>query len=225
MKRLVLLSVLLVACGDDDAGGDAGARDAAARDAAGGDSAAADAGNPGAFSFRSDSPESYTRADRAGMPLVAAGLVTDDDGYNSDDPIDDVSVVDGLPKWAGEIVTNLGALHDVLRDDLEAASLVPCADFESGSADALPCATQEVAAGVPVVDLVIPDTLSLNTEAPSGFPNGRRLADPVGDVTLAVILLDLETHAPDTLASLPLNPSANDRGFGEFPYLAEPHLP
>ena len=41
--------------------------------------------------------------------------------------------------------------------------------------------------GTTVAGAVIPDTLTLNLAAPSGFPNGRRLQDPVIDVTFAVI--------------------------------------
>ena len=47
--------------------------------------------------------------------------------------------------------------------------------------------------GTTVAGAVIPDTLTLNLAAPSGFPNGRRLEDPVIDVTLAVIFLNLAT--------------------------------
>ena len=75
--------------------------------------------------------------------------------------------------------------------------------------------------GVTVAQAVIPDTLTLDLSAASGFPNGRKLADPVIDVTLAVIFLDLSVNGPGTLAGLPLNPPANDVAFQDtFPYLA-----
>lgn len=77
--------------------------------------------------------------------------------------------------------------------------------------------------GITVAEAVVPDTLTLNLSAPSGFPNGRQLADPVIDVTLAVIFLNLATNGPTTLAALPLNPSANDVPLrADFPYLAPP---
>lgn len=77
--------------------------------------------------------------------------------------------------------------------------------------------------GFTVAQAVVPDTLTINLAAASGFPNGRRLSDPVIDVTLAVIFLDLTRHAPDVLARLPLNPPANDVPFrATFPYLAPP---
>ena len=77
--------------------------------------------------------------------------------------------------------------------------------------------------GTTVAGAVIPDTLTLNLSAPSGFPNGRRLQDPVIDVTLAVIFLDLGVHSAALFAGLPVNPAANDRPFRtSFPYLAAP---
>lgn len=77
--------------------------------------------------------------------------------------------------------------------------------------------------GVTVAQAVVPDTLTLNLAAASGFPNGRRLPDPVIDVTLAVIFLDLTVHGAGTLAGLPLNPPANDVAFrAGFPFLAQP---
>ncbi|NJO13781.1 MAG: DUF4331 domain-containing protein [Rhizobiales bacterium] len=78
--------------------------------------------------------------------------------------------------------------------------------------------------GVTVAGAVIPDTLTINLDAPSGFPNGRRLEDPVIDVTLAVLFLDLATHGADTFARLPLGPAANDRPFlADFPFMAAPN--
>jgi hypothetical protein len=87
-----------------------------------------------------------------------------------------------------------------------------------------PCLEQVVpGTGKRVVDLVVPDTITVNLSQPSGFPNGRRLQDPVIDITLAVIFLDMSKHGPSTFVNLPLNPPANDRPFRtQFPYLALP---
>lgn len=74
-----------------------------------------------------------------------------------------------------------------------------------------------------VASLVVPDTITVNLQQASGFPNGRRLQDPVIDITLAALFLDLSKHSPLTLFNLPLNPPANDRTFrASFPYLAPP---
>lgn len=77
--------------------------------------------------------------------------------------------------------------------------------------------------GTTVAAAVVPDVLTLNLAAPSGFPNGRRLADPVVDVTLGIIFLDLTRTGAGTLAGVPVNP-ANDGVTlrTTFPYLAAP---
>ena len=87
-----------------------------------------------------------------------------------------------------------------------------------------PCLNQTVpGTGTTVAGLVVPDTITVNLAAPSGFPNGRRLEDPVVDVTLAVLFLDLDVHSPLTFFNVPVNPPANDRTFrADFPYLAPP---
>ncbi|MBA4766603.1 MAG: DUF4331 family protein [Porphyrobacter sp.] len=91
------------------------------------------------------------------------------------------------------------------------------------SFDVGPCLNQVVpgTGGVTVAGAVVPDTLTLNLAANAGFPNGRLLADPVIDVTLAVIFLDLSRNGPGTLAGLPLNPPRNDVPLPTgFPFLA-----
>ncbi|OZA92886.1 MAG: hypothetical protein B7X57_06785 [Erythrobacter sp. 34-65-8] len=87
-----------------------------------------------------------------------------------------------------------------------------------------PCLNQIVpGTGSTVAGLIVPDTITVDLSKPAGFPNGRRLQDPVIDITLAAIFLDLDVHAPDTLFRIPLNPPANDRPFRpDFPYLALP---
>ena len=94
----------------------------------------------------------------------------------------------------------------------------------AASFDVTPCLNQMIpGTGLTVAQAVIPDTIKLNLNAPSGFPNGRTLTDPVVDVTLAAIFLDLSKNGPGTLAALPLNPPANDLPFrSTFPYLAPP---
>lgn len=85
----------------------------------------------------------------------------------------------------------------------------------------LSCLTQEVAPGRPIASLVVPDSLAIDLDAPPGFPNGRQLTDPVIDLTLAVLLLDLRQEPVTRFVNLPLNPPANDVPFrAAFPYLA-----
>lgn len=192
-----------------------------------------------AIDFRTDLASAYTRVDRMGMPAVATALVPSDarNAYNDGDPTDDAALT-----FATAALTTLGAIHTGLDDDLTASGLTPCSmtsmtDVDgAGPLPPLPdCVAQPVAAGgPPVVTLVVPDTLQIDPGSPSGFPNGRELDDPVIDVTLAVILLDLESATgcaggpctAGTIAGLPLNPGENDEAFlTEFPYLAAAHAP
>ena len=168
------------------------------------------------FVFATDSVSSYTRVDRMGMPAIATAVITSKDNYNKADPADDANL-----DFAGEIVANLGAIHAALDDDLGNAGLVPCNvdPNDPFNSDTSKCIMQ-------AAPLVVPDTITIDTTAAAGFPNGRKLADPVIDVTLAVVLLDLsaQEQSATTLADLPLNPSANDKPFlTTFPYLAPKH--
>lgn len=160
------------------------------------------------YLFASTDPGSYVRIDRMGMPAIATAVISSKDEYNQADPVDDAAG-DFVP----EIIDNVTFFHSALDDDLSGAGLAPCL-VDDCIAQAAP--------------LVLPDTLKIDPAASPGFPNGRRLGDPVMDVTLAVVLLDLavEGQTALTLAGLPLNPPANDVPFGTvFPYLATPHMP
>jgi len=155
------------------------------------------------------------------MPAVSTALVTDKNAYNDGGPADDA-----MSTFAGDIIANLTGIHGALDDDLAAAMLTACSMVapEGGLPE---CLGQEVAPGVSVVSLVLPDTLSINGASASGFPNGRRLQDPVMDVTLAIILLDLTIHEATALVGV-LNPTTNDLGvegafLNAFPFLHPAH--
>lgn len=158
------------------------------------------------FVFDATPPGDLAQVDRMGMPAVATAVISMGmkDAYNEASPTDDASQA-----FVPDIVANITTLHAALDDDLVGLELTPCA---------VPvCAGQ----GGP---LVVPDTLKIDVSKAAGFPNGRRLADPVIDVTLAVVLLDLTVNDVLTFANIPLNPPANDKEFLEtFPYLAVPH--
>lgn len=156
------------------------------------------------YAFAEDAPSAYTRVDRAGMPAINTAVVTSKDAYNAADPVDDAN-----GDFVAEIVANVTALHGALDDDLTGLGLTPCA-VDDCIAQAAP--------------LVVPDVIAIDSTATAGFPNGRLPADPVIDVTLAVVLLDLSVHDAALFATLPLNPPANDKAFSDdFPYLAAPH--
>lgn len=209
------------------------------------------AGVCGTTDFRTETT-GYNRVDRMGMPAVATALVSSamKNAYNDGNPSGadggDNSVPAGgtFPRWAPEFATSLIGIHNALNDDLMTAGLTQCGTFSpSMVADVLPCALQRVGGptGPTVLSLVVPDTLQIDTTAASGFPNGRRLADPVIDVTLAIILLDLSVagqsaatfatlNDPDGAGPMPprgLNPARNDLDEGEFlptfPYLHPAH--
>lgn len=143
-----------------------------------------------------------TRVDRMGMPAVATAVISSKDAYNQADPIDDAAGT-----FVSEIVASVDFLHSALDDDLTALGLTPCATMD--------CVGQ-------AAPFVVPDVITIDPSQPAGFPNGRRLTDPVIDVTLALVLLDLGVHDVTTLVGV--NPTANDRKFHHaFPYLAGPH--
>jgi hypothetical protein len=86
-----------------------------------------------------------------------------------------------------------------------------------------PCLNQTVVPGRTVANLVVPDVLQLDLNQPAGFPNGRRYLDPVIDVTLAAIFLDLRRHPATTFAAIPVNPNGVDQPLPTtFPFLAPP---
>jgi hypothetical protein len=164
------------------------------------------------FDFNPQAPADYSnRIDRSGMPAIATALISSKDSYNQANPTDDVAGT-----FVPEIVASLDFLHGALDSQLVGLGLTPCAvDGGTGS-----CVTF-------AAPLIIPDTLKIDTTADAGFPNGRGLADPVIDVTLAVALLELTgnpaPHTPVDLVGV-LNPPANDKEFMTvFPYLATPH--
>ncbi len=183
---------------DDDAGGDAMVP--------GGETTVA------TFNFSTDAPDTYTRVDRSGMPAISTALVASKDMYNQSNPTDDAASA-----YVPEILNSLTFLHGALDEQLRGLGLTPCTVVGDGTGT---CA----AAAVP---LIIPDTLKIDTSADAGFPNGRKLEDPVIDVTLAVALLELTgepaPHAATALVGV-LNPPANDKAFETtFPFLASPH--
>ena len=166
------------------------------------------------FAFATQTPDEYTRVDRAGMPAIATALIASDDDYNRADPVDDI---DSANPFVAEILNSLTALHGALDDQLVGLGLTPCTVVGDGTGT---CATT-------AVPLIIPDTLTLDTSTAAGFPNGRLLTDPVIAVTLAVALIELTGDpAPHTATALVgvVNPPANDLEFSpEFPFLAAPH--
>lgn len=99
------------------------------------------------------------------------------------------------------------------------------------SFDVLPCINQvvpldRVPPGTRVIDLIIPDTITIWPDRPIGFPNGRLLSDPVIDITLGVILLDINRAGQNaaSFAAIPLDPPQSPRvPIADFPFAAPPY--
>lgn len=153
------------------------------------------------FVFAEDEPAAYTRVDRTGMPALGAVVIMNAQAYNEADPADDQAGA-----FVPEITESVTNLHAALDDDLVAAGLTACLPAD--------CVSQ-------AAPLVVPDTIKMSLSSPAGFPNGRRLTDPVVDMTLAVVLLDLSAAGQDVMSLVGTNPSENDVPFETaFPYLA-----
>lgn len=73
---------------------------------------------------------------------------------------------------------------------------------------------------ITVASLVLPDTLKLDFRRPTGFPNGRTFDDPVIDLELAALLLDLTKHPVNLLVG-GLNPAppSDNATTTVFPFL------
>lgn len=99
------------------------------------------------------------------------------------------------------------------------------------SLDVLPCLNQtvpldRVPPGTRVIDLVIPDTVTIWPDRTIGFPNGRLLSDPVVDITLGVVLLDINAAGQNaaSFAAIPLNPTgATKPPLPDFPFANTPN--
>lgn len=91
------------------------------------------------------------------------------------------------------------------------------------SFDVTRCLNQVVAGGRSLQGILIPDVLTLDLSQPSGFPNGRDLDDPVIDLALAGLFLDLTRHSVLTFVNLPVNPNVFDQPLRTtFPFYAAP---
>ncbi len=164
----------------------------------------------------STSSSGYIRVDRMGMPAVATALIgpaigpggailagdpAAKDTYNDGSPMDDAAFT-----YAPGQLNVLATFHAVLDEQLISSGLHPCpmattapgAPYFPTGIPIPMCASQPIdgASAPPVATLIVPDTLRLDPSVDAGFPNGRRLADPVIDVTLGVLLLNTRPCAP-----------------------------
>lgn len=154
------------------------------------------------FMFDDSPPEDYTRVDRMGVPAVNAALLLSD-AYNGASPSDDVK-----GSFIEDLRNGVVALHAAFDGDLKETAVLCDTDA---------CMEQ-------VTPLIVPDALRLDVTEYAGFPNGRIPGDPVMEMVLAVVLLDLDAKEQDFFTLVGMNPTSNDVPLSKlFPYFAEPH--
>ncbi len=143
----------------------------------------------------------YVRVDRMGWVGVNMIFIAAKDDFNQGDPVTDPVSSFSLQYLETETNILMALLDDLADLDLTACLLGAC-----------------------VVNMgLFPDSVLVTVASPPGFPNGRKLSDPVMDRLLSLMLLDQDEHPLDFFVGM-LNPVANDVPFlDEFPYLGEPH--
>ncbi len=160
----------------------------------------------------------WVQVSRLGMPLVNEVVIPlkDKDRWNASNPIDDAQflkyVRDPEP---GRLIPGLypvfSCFPDAPRNDLVAVYLTGLPGLNKPSnPNARPS-----------------EMLRLNTSKPSGFPNGRNLADDVTDTTLQAVagaaLPIQECAGQSPNKDLTDGVQSNDKPFSQtFPYLATP---
>ncbi len=212
-----------------------------------------------AYDFQLTGP--YERIDAMGVALTSTALTNrdrrqlftddgpgDDNGsrFQKDSPLTSVGAAAyHLITFRHYLAKMHGGWAAQLRDKgFEPCSLhVPILDIEAVT----PCTLQRLrrnhdASGPLVLDVAIPDWVTLNVDEPLGFPNGRILDEQVNDSVLAMGFLKMGGECPgdtsgkadrnaagvpicnvETFKNVQLNPPRNDRAFSAtFPYLASP---
>lgn len=141
----------------------------------------------------------YVQVERMGIPALNTVLITGDankDAYNQADPKNDVA------SYRQVAINRI----NTLRSAVGAVSGFPPEDNPGISAAAL-------------VDILIPDVVTINFANALVFPNGRQLNDDVIDVALKLVL-------NRNISAITDGVNANDKTFlSTFPYLAEPNVP
>ncbi len=212
-----------------------------------------------AYDFQLAGP--YERIDAMGVALTSTALANRDRRqlFTNDGPGDDngnrfqndspVTTVGGAVYHLITFRHYLAKMHGGWAAQLRAKGFEPCSqhvpilDIEA----VIPCTLQSLRRnhdpnGPIVLDVAIPDWVTLSVDKPLGFPNGRILDEQVNDTVLAMGFLKMGGACPgdtsgkadlnaagvpicnvETFKNVALNPPHNDRAFSAtFPYLATP---
>lgn len=210
---------------------------------------------PGPFVFDETPFEDYAQVDRIGFPAINTGLnlLGDKDAYNQATPADDAGLM-----FISDILDSLHTLHvgipgmevyavpeGMLADPIDASQYNTGLDDDIGAIlaqDPRPfCIAPDHPVGGEMGDVscvdqgasfAIPDVLVVDTDDAAAFPNGRQPTEPVIDIILAVLLIDLgdypvtlfmDLDADGTLGPA-VNPLENDvENPADFPYFAPAH--
>lgn len=212
--------------------------------------------------------DSWVLVDTLGVPLTSTALTNRDDGYNDDAPYTSAVAKAKLLLTFREYLARMhswvddaGLLADIDvqpgRDFTTCAGEIGfgCSKPADGCITAVtPCTLQRIAqpgqSPRKVLDVVLPDHLTINVTEPPGFPNGRppyRIAEDgtmhyeqINDLVLAMGFLDMGAECsadPSGICSVRtfadmlnpdgsrgLNKQENDKPLSlAFPYLASPH--
>jgi hypothetical protein len=171
----------------------------------------------------------------------------------------DTPDVQNTPKTLKGFIHYLRALHSYWHDQLADVGFEPCSKKILDITLAVPCTLQKLRfdedaakEGPRVIDVVLPDYVTLDFDEPNRFPNGRTPWESISDKIFALGFLKMGGRCPgiDTMAGVSdaakqrvkrdadgtpictiesfvdvgLQVGANDRPFfqDKFPYLARP---
>jgi hypothetical protein len=218
--------------------------------------------------YRFVDAESWTTIDTLGVALTSTALTNRDDGYNDDAPYrkatEKAALLITFRKYLARMhswVDEAGLLEDIDvqpgQDFSSCAGEIgfSCDEPDDGCITAVtPCTLQKIGqegqGKRKVLDVVLPDHITINVTELPGFPNGRplyRIAsdgtmryEQINDLVLAMGFLDMGaecTADPSGVCSVRtfadminpdgsrgLNKQENDKPLQlAFPYLAAPH--
>jgi hypothetical protein len=165
----------------------------------------------------------WAQVSRLGNPLVNEVVIPlkDKNKFNASRPIDDPQFLDYVtePHLADLIEAVYGIPAPATpRDDLVSVFLTGVDGLNKPANLAAPGEMLRLNTDIPPSEN--PERLGVIAGDTAGFPNGRRLADDVIDISLQVVEGEL-VGSPNDLGDAV---GENDKAFGEsFPYVALPH--